>query len=161
MEYALVMPKKPPAIPLKTMLEAVDTNDFAFYSRLTEEQKKAFSPWMAMRYVSSATGNMTAHYLLMVNDIVNRDFSALKHHPDLQWKLLAVCGCGRPTFHPWIPPGKGKRKSSKVKDLLHSVYPQMGYDDIDLLAAINTEDDLRMLAEDMGMDAKDIKDLFK
>ena len=154
-------PKKPTAIPLKSMLEAIDTNDFEFYSKLTPDQQKEFSPWLAMRYASSATGNMTAHYLLMVNDIVNRDFSVLKNHPDLQWRLLAVCGSGRPTFHPWIPPGKGKRKSSKVKELLHSVYPQMGYDDIDLLVAINTEDDLRQLARDAGVDEKDIKDMFK
>lgn len=155
------MAKKPSAIPLKSMLEAIDTNDFEFYARLTPDQQKEFSPWLAMRYASSATGNMTAHYLLMVNDIVNSNFSELKNHPDLQWRLLAVCGSGRPTFHPWIPPGKGKRKSSKVKDMLHRVYPQMGYDDIDLLVAINTEDDLRQLAQDLGMDEKDIKEMFK
>lgn len=155
------MPKKPSAIPLKSMLEAIDTNDFEFYSKLTPDQKKEFSPWLAMRYASSAQGNMAAHYLLMVNDIVNSNFSELKNHPDLQWKLLAVCGCGRPTFHPWVPPGKGKRKTSKLKDLLHSIYPHMGYDDIDLLISVNSEDDLKQFARDAGMDEKEIKDLFK
>jgi hypothetical protein len=155
------MSKKPAAIPLKSMLEAIDTNDFEFYAKLTPDQQKEFSPWLAMRYASSAQGNTTAHYLLMVNDIVNNNFSELKNHPDLQWKLLAVCGSGRPTFHPWIPPGKGKRKTSKLKDLLHRIYPHMGYDDIDMLVAINTEDDLKQFARDSGMDEKDIKDMFK
>lgn len=143
------------------MLEAIDTNDFEFYVKLTPDQQKEFSPWLAMRYASSAQGNMAPHYLLMVNDIVNSNFSELKNHPDLQWKLLAVCGCGRPTFHPWIPPGKGKRKQSKVRDLLHSRFPLADYNDIDLLLEINSEDELQELARDMGMDEKEIKELFK
>ena len=155
------MPRKPGAIPLKSMLEAIDTNDFDFYSNLTPDQKKEFSPWLAMRYASSAQGNMAPHYLLMVNDIVNSNFTELKKHPDLQWTLLAVCGCGRPTFHPWVPPGKGKRKKDKVRDLLHSRYPLLKYDDIERMLLINTEDDIRELAQDMGMDEKEIKELFK
>lgn len=155
------MAKKESAIPLKAMLEAIDTNDFGFYSRLTPEQQKEFSPWLAMRYASSAQGSMTHHYLLMVNDIVNSRFSDLKNHPDLQWKLLAVCGSGRPTFHPWIAPGKGKRKMSKVMDLLQERYPDLGYDDLELLLLLNSQDDLRELARDMGMEEKEIKELFK
>jgi hypothetical protein len=155
------MPKKEAAIPLKSMMEAIDTNDFDFYSRLTDEQKKAFSPWLAMRYASSATGNMTPHYLLMVNDIVNCDFSTLKDHPNLQWKLLAVCGSGRPTFHPWIPPGKGKKKKSKLYDFVRKTYPSMENKDIDIWLSLNSEEDVIQLARDAGMDEKEIKELLK
>ena len=88
------MAKKSAKIPLRTMLQAIDTNDFDFYSRLDKEQRKAFSPWLAMRYASSASGMAAYHYLIMVNHIVNVDFSVFKKHPELQWKLLAVCGQG-------------------------------------------------------------------
>lgn len=155
------MAKKESAIPLKTMLEAIDMNDFSFYSRLTEEQKKAFSPWLAMRYASSATGNMTPHYLLMVNDIVNSNFSDLKNHPDLQWKLLAVCGAGRPTFHPWIPPGKGKKTKSKLHEFVRTVHPSIEPKDVAMWLTLQSEDDLRQMARDFGMDEKEIKELFK
>ena len=155
------MAKTPPAIPLKTMLEAIDRNDFGFYSRLTPEQKKAFSPWLAMRYASSATGPAAYHYLLMVNDIVNTDFSTLTKHPELQWMLLAVCGIGRPTFHPWIPPGKGKKKKSKLFDFVRQAYPTMEHKDIDLWLTLNTKEDIKQLAVESGMDDKEIKELFK
>ena len=62
-------------IPLKEMLSALDNNDFDFYTRLSDEEKKVFSPWLAMRYASAAQGNLSSHYLLMVNDIVNVNFS--------------------------------------------------------------------------------------
>ena len=96
-------------IPLKDITSAIDRCDFDFYARLSKEDKKAFSPWMVMRYASSARGVDAYHYLLMVNDIVNIEFNTLKKHPELQWKLLAICGVGHNTFHPWVPPGTGKK----------------------------------------------------
>jgi len=155
------MPKKQPAIPLKAMLEAIDRNDLEFYDRLTPDQQKEFSPWLAMRYASSASGMAAYHYLLMVNDIVNCDFSTLKNHPGLQWKLLAVCGQGSPTFHPWIPPGKGKKKKSNIFDFIKQTHPLMENKDIDTLISLNTKEDLKQLAKESGMDDKDIKELFK
>ena len=47
------MPKKPPAIPLKDIMAAIDKKDRKFYNNLSDEQKKAFSAWMMMRYCSS------------------------------------------------------------------------------------------------------------
>lgn len=154
------MAKKPPQIPLKTMLEAIDRNDFDFYARLNDEQKKAFSPWLAMRYASSATGAAAYHYLLMVNDIVNVDFSLLKTHPELQWKLLAVCGIGTNSYHPFLAPGK-KRKKNKVEQLLMDRYPTLSRAELELLLEINDTESLKELARDTGMEDKEIKELFK
>lgn len=147
-------------IPLKEMLHAIDTNKFDFYSKLSEEDKKAFSPWLAMRYASSANGAAAYHYLLMVNDIVNVQFSSLKNHPELQWKLLAVCGIGKDNFHPWIPPG-GKKKADKIQKFLHESYPSLNRSEIELLVAINSRDEIKQLAKDRGLDDKEIKELLK
>lgn len=150
-------------IPLEKMLRAIDTNDFDFYAKLSEDEKKAFSPWLAMRWASSAKGSSAYHYLLMVNDIVNVQFSSLKNHPELQWKLLAVCGIGKyqgDYGHPWVPPG-GKRKANKVQKFLQDAYPALSRDEIELWIAINTKDDIRRLAMDRGLDDKDIKELLK
>ena len=155
------MAKKKANIPLGTMLDAVDRCDFDFYARLSPEEKKAFSPWMAMRYVSSARGMDAYHYLLMVNDIVNVEFNTIKNHPELQWKLLATCGIGHKAYHPWIPPGKGKKKKTKLGTFLHDMYPTLNRKEIELLQEINSKDDLKELAREHGMDEKDIKDLFK
>lgn len=147
-------------IPLKDMLQAIDRNDFDFYSRLDKEQKKDFSPWLAMRYASSANGMAAYHYLLMVNDIVNVDFTSLKNHPELQWKLLATCGMGRNTFHPWIPPGKATKKDKRI-EFLRQIKPHLSSDELGLWAALNTDDDLKELAAEYGYEDSEIKQLLK
>lgn len=152
---------KKSSIPIRDMMSAIDRCDFEFYSRLSKQQKKDFSPWMAMRYTSSARGIDAYHYLLMVNDIVNVDFNTLKNHPELQWKLLATCGIGRNAYHPWIPPGKGKKKTTKVGKFLHDAYPTLNRKEVDLLEELNTKEELKELAKDHGLADKDIKDLFK
>jgi len=155
------MATKKTNIPLAKMMTAIDRNDFDFYANLTPAEKKAFSPWMAMRYTSSAKGMDAYHYLLMVNDIVNVDFNVLKKHPELQWKLLCVCGKGSNAFHPWIPPGKGNKKVSKLANFLHEMYPTYNRKEIELVQELNSKDDLKQLARDHGMDDKAIKELFK
>lgn len=152
--------KKTTKVPLREMLNALDKNDFDFYSRLDKEQKKAFSPWLAMRYASSASGTDAYHYLLMVNDIVNVDFSSLKRHPELQWKLLATCGIGHTSYHKYIQPGKKKIKP-KLHKFLVELYPALNEHERDLLLAINDKDDLTQLAKDNGFNDKEIKELLK
>ena len=152
--------KKAAKVPLREMLNALDRNDFDFYSRLDKEQKKAFSPWLAMRYASSASGADAYHYLLMVNDLVNVDFSSLKKHPELQWKLLATCGIGHTSYHKYIQPGKKKTKT-KLHKFLIELYPTLNEKERDLLLALNGKDDLTQLAKDNGLSDKEIKELFK
>jgi len=152
--------KKTAKVPLREMLNALDKNDFDFYSRLDKEQKKAFSPWLAMRYASSASGDDAYHYLLMVNDLVNVDFSSLKKHPELQWKLLATCGIGHTSYHKYIQPGKKKVKP-KLHKFLVELYPTLNEKERDLLLALNDKDDLTQLAKDNGLSDKEITELFK
>lgn len=152
--------KKVAKIPLRDMLNALDRNDFDFYSRLDKDQKKAFSPWLAMRYASSANGNDAYHYLLMINDIVNVDFSALSKHPELQWKLLATCGIGHTSYHPYIQPGK-KRVKSKLHKFILTLYPTLNEQERDLLIEMNDKNDIIQLAKDNGFSDKEIKELFK
>lgn len=152
--------KKKISLPIKDQMQAIDRNDFDFYSRLDEEHKKAFSPWITMRCASSAQGLAAYHYLLMVNDIVNVDFSLLKKHPELQWKLLAVCGQGSNVYHPWVAPIK-RQKKSKLAEFLSKRYPTLSKEETTLLVSINSEDEIKALARDMGLDEKEIKELFK
>lgn len=152
--------KKKISLPIKDQMQAIDRNDFDFYSRLDDEHKKAFSPWITMRCASSAQGMAAYHYLLMVNDIVNVDFSLLKKHPELQWKLLAVCGQGSNVYHPWVAPIK-RQKKSKLAEFLSKRYPTLSKEETTLLVSINSEDEIKALARDMGLDEKEIKELFK
>lgn len=152
--------KKQPAIPLKDIMAALDKKDRGFYSRLTDEQKKAFVPWMMMRYASSVQGRNAAHYLFMINELVNKNFSDVSKHPELQWLLMTAAGSGKVEFHPYIKPPNSKKKKDKVRDFVSSIYPLLKSSEIDMLLEINTKEDFTTLAQAHGYDDKSIKDIF-
>lgn len=147
-------------IALSDMLGAIDKNDIYFYRNLDEEQKKEFSSWMAMRWASSATGDALLHHIMMTNEIVNKDFSVIAKHPELQWMLLAITGTGSKQRHEWIKPPRGKKKN-KVQTFLREIYPDMKDEDLELLEQINSVKELKELAADHGYQKSDIKDIFK
>ena len=152
--------KKEPAIALKDIMAALDKKDRGFYSRLTDEQKKAFVPWMMMRYASSAQGRNAAHYLFMINELVNKNFSDVSKHPELQWLLMTAAGSGKVEFHPYIKPPNSKKKKDKVSEFVYSIYPNFKRDDIELFLLLNTREDLKEVAKDHGYDDKTIADIF-
>ena len=152
--------KKQPAIPLKDIMAALDKKDRGFYSRLNDEQKKAFSAWMMMRYASSVQGRNAAHYLFMVNELVNKNFSDVSRHPELQWLLMSAAGSGKLEFHPYIKPPNSKKKKDRVSEFLSSIYPHFKSDEIDLLLTLNSKEELKQLAEEHGYDDKSIKEIF-
>ena len=154
------MSKKQAAIPLKEVLGAIDRRDRAWYSKLTDDKKKSVSMWMMMRYASSAQGSSAAHYLFMVNELVNCNFSDVSKHPELQWLLLSACGTGRAEFHPYIKPPNTRKKKNSITQFISEIYPWMKEDEIQLLISINTVDNLKQLAQDYGVDDKTIRDIF-
>ena len=151
---------KQPQIPLKDVMAAIDKKDRLFYSRLNEEQKKAFSAWMMMRYCSSVQGRDAANYIYMTNELVNHQFMEVSKHPELQWLLLSACGVGKVQFHPYLKPPNSKKKKNKVFEFIYSIFPHMKSEDINELININTIEELKELAEAHGYDDKSIKDIF-
>jgi len=152
--------KKAPAIQLNDIMAAVDFKSRNFYADLTDEQRKAFSAWMMMRYASSVQGRDAAHYLIMVNELINKNFSDVSGHPELQWLLLSACGSGRKQYHPYIKPPNARKKRDKVSEFLGTVYPMYKHDELALLVELNDVDALRQLARDHGHDDKAIEEIF-
>jgi len=153
--------KKAPAIPLKEVMAAIDKKDRGFYNRLTDEQKKAFSAWMMMRYTSSVQGKNSAYYIYMTNELVNRDFSDISKHPELQWLLLSACGSGKVEYHPYLKPPNARKKKDKVSEFLSNIYPLLKDDEIALIIKLNTTDELKEFAKTHGYEDKEIKEIFK
>lgn len=151
--------KKESTLGLPTELLAMDTGNMSFYKNLSDEHKKEISLWVLMRFMSSSQ-SATEHHLMMVNDLVNHNFNNLAKHPELQWKLLALCGLGRKQFHPWIAPPKGVKKN-KIEAAIISHYPLLNDDELELLLKINTREDLEEFFRENGYDDKAIKELFK
>ena len=148
-------------IQLKDICLAIDKRDKTFYNGLTAEQQKKFSTWLYMRYASSVDSPIFRdHYLQMVNDLVNVNFNDLRHHTELQWLLMSLCGIGRKQFHPWIMPGGKREGKSKIKTWLGKTFPNLKNSELDTLIELNTIDELKDYANQQGLTDKEIKRIF-
>lgn len=154
-----VTKKKESTLALATELSAMDFRKKDFYKELSPEHKKEISLWVLMRFMSSSQ-SMPAHHLMMVNDLVNNNFSSLSKHPELQWRLLALCGTGKTQYHPWIPPMRGIKKNH-IEQAIVDRYPLLSNSEIALLLKINTQDELKEFFKENGYDDKTIKEIFK
>jgi hypothetical protein len=152
--------KKPPVLDIKRELSAVDKKDYNFYDNLNDDEKKAFSPYLLMRYVSNVQGDRDTQewFLEMTNEFVNKDFSSIgKDHRPLYWKLFAAIGTGVTAFHPYLAAGK-KEKAVKIEKLLAELYPARKLSDIKLQASLMTKQDKEELFDMMGFDKKQRKE---
>jgi hypothetical protein len=141
-------------IPLKELLKAIDDKDREFYDRLTEEQKKSFSAYLALRWSSVVRGStMIEHYYTVsANTQVNRDFWEINRHPKLQW-LLATCvspGIGAQR-HEWLGSSKSKTQDPMLTALA-KIYPDEKLDDLVALSKVITEKEFIELMKDQGIE---------
>ncbi len=150
---------------IKEEMRAIDQRDRGWWDSLTEEEQKKIGIWILMRYTSaveSKNPDIEYHYLALTNELVNKHYNILRHEPQLQHKLLQCIGLGTSQFHPWIPPSKQKKgKQGKLLKWLQELYPTYNDDELELLINANDVQNFKDLAEEMGMDKKQIKELFK
>ena len=147
---------------IKSVLKAVDTRDFKWYDALSEDEKKKLSVWQVMRFVSSCESRndeVNYHYLTLTNDLVNTHFNTLRLYPDLQFRLMQLVGIGSTQYHSWIAPSK-RDKSDKVREWLSEQYSSYNEEEIDLMLSKNTTNELKEYARELGLQEKEITDIF-
>jgi hypothetical protein len=145
---------------IKRELNAVDQRNHYFYDNLTDEEKKAFSPYILMRYTSNVQGDrdLQEWYLEMTNELVNKHhWSLSKGHKGLLWKLFASTGTGMSAYHPYLASGK-REKTNKIENLLSELYPAMKFDELKLMAKLMDKNDIQELFDKMGFDKKQRKE---
>ena len=145
---------------IKRELNAVDQKNYNFYDNLTDDEKKAFSPYLLMRYTASTQGDRDIQewFIEMTNEMVNKNHWVLsKNHKALLWKLFAATGAGVNCYHPYLAMGK-KEKANKIEKLLCEIYPAMKMDEIKLMASMMDKKDCEELFDKMGFDKKQRKD---
>lgn len=145
---------------IKRELEAVDTRNYDFYDNLTEEEKKAFSPYVLMRYTSNVNSDREVQewFLDTTNEYVNKHHWLLsKHHKALLWKLFAGTGTDTKLYHPYLAAGK-KNKIDKIEKLLSELYPTKKLEDIKVLASLMDDNDRKELLDNHGLDDKQKKE---
>ena len=145
---------------IKRELNAVDSRNYDFYENLTDEEKKAFSPYILMRYTANVQGDQSLQewFLERTNEYVNKSHWVLSNnHKPLLWKLFAATGVGSNMYHPYLAAGK-KGKANKIEKLLVEIYPAWKLEDIKILASMMDKKDIDELFDKMGFDKKDRKD---
>lgn len=148
-------------LPLNDVLLAIDNHNLNYYSNLTDEDKKQFNSWLMMRFASSVNGPYAPHYLMAVNEFVNKDYQILHKHTELVWKLLCVCGVGKKQFHPWIKAPKSRVSKDKISEFILSLYPTMKRDEVELFKKVTPIDELIDLAKKSGLNDKEAEELAK
>jgi hypothetical protein len=141
-------------------LKGVNDRNHDFYKNLTDEEKKAFSPYILMRYVSNPQVDTETYEFLLerVNDLVNINHWTLsKGHKPLLWQLFASCGVGMPVKYTYLK-ASSKEKANKIEKLLEEIYPAMKLEEIKILASMMTKEDKEELFDKMGFDKKQRKD---
>lgn len=141
-------------------LRAVDQKNYDFYNNLTAEERKAFSPYILMRYTSNVSldKDIQEWFVEMTNECVNKHHWTLsKNHKPLLWKLFAATGTGVNCYHPYLAAGK-KEKANKIEKLLADLYPGRKLEDIKLQAKLMTKQDREEFFNDLGFDKKQRKE---
>lgn len=124
-----------------------------FYDDLTAEEKKKFSNYLMIRWGSSVEGSreLQEFYVISTNERLNKHFFDLSKHPKLQWLLATTVSpdLGTPR-HTWIAPKKKEKGASALRKKLVELYPHLKDDEIDLLAKITDEKELKAYVKDHG-----------
>jgi hypothetical protein len=137
----------------KQVLPALDIRNKSFFDNLDKEEKQEFTKdlWVIQRFLSSAESANNAiieHYLIMTNEIVNVNFSAVKD-PEMTSKLMSMVGYGKSLKHPFIPPSKKRTYENSFKQWLFDNNQGINEQELDILfnsfTAVSAKDLLEQL----------------
>ena len=143
---------------LKDILAAVDLDGKEVWDELTDSQKKDVTFFTLNRYISNVQGSreVKEHYLVVGNERFNKNlFSVMSKHPKLTWQL--ACSCSHESrkiqHHEWLSLTKAKNK--KV-EFLSELFPNMKLSDVETLAIITTDKEIKQYCENLGWDKKQV-----
>jgi hypothetical protein len=144
----------------KEMIPAVDMGLSDLWDASPEEGQKEIKGdlWNLNRYISNVKSNnreLQEHFVLTVNEYYNKNWVGIQHEPKLQWQTLCLCSheSKKTYFHEWIALKKAKNKK---EELLQELFPQMKLADVETLAAITTDKEIKQYCESLGWDKKQI-----
>lgn len=133
----------------------MDRKNRQFWDDLSDEERKKFSNYLMIRWGSSVQGSadLQEFYLISTNERLNKHFFSINRHPKLQWLCATAVSPGLGTFkHQWIAPKKKTSGGSAKKKQLAELFPNMKLDEIDLLAGMITDAEIKQYLRDLGQE---------
>lgn len=155
-------------IELKEKLAFVDMGLKAAWDEMTPEQQKSLKGefFILNRYISNVQGQKSEiqqHFVLTVNEYFNKHWNVLQKHPKLLWMLLCMCSYNNETvfFHQWLGNKKKTGTGSKRLKFLAEIYPNKKMDELEMMAELSTDKEIKALAKTYGMSDADIAKKLK
>jgi len=155
-------------IELKEKLAFVDMNLRTAWDEMTDDQRKALKNeyYILNRYISNVQGQsreVQEHFVLTVNEYFNKNWNELQKHPKLLWLLLCMCSYNgeKVFFHQWLGNKKRTGNGNKKIKFLEEFYPNLKNDELELMAEISTDKELKDLARKHGQDEATIAKKLK
>ena len=146
-------------IELKEKLAFVDMGLKDAWDEMTPDQQKALKNefFILNRYISNVQGQKTdvqAHFVLTVNEYFNKHWNLLQKHPKLMWMLLCMCSYNgeKVFFHQWLGNKKKTGSGGKKLKFLAEIYPNRKMDELEMLAELTSDKDIKALAKTYGFD---------
>jgi len=127
----------------------------SFYDELTEEERKKFSPYLMIRWGSAVEGSreLQEFYVIATNERLNRNFFNINtaRHKKFQWLMATTVSPDMGTHrHTWISPKKKDSSNSSKQKQLAAIYPHLKDDEIEVLAAITTAQEIKDYLKQLG-----------
>jgi hypothetical protein len=147
----------------KEIIPAVDLGLKDLWDATTDEGRKEIKGdfWNLNRYISnvkSSNRDLQEHFVLTTNEFYNKNWAVIQKHPKLVWQSLCLCSheSGKTFFHEYLPL---KRSKNKKEEFLANLFPNMKLSDVETLAAITTDKEIKKYCEGLGWDKKQINEL--
>jgi hypothetical protein len=147
----------------KEIIPAVDMGMKDLWEAAPEEGRKEIKGdfWNLNRYISSVKSSnreLQEHFVLTVNEFYNKNWNDIQKHPKLVWQTLCMASheTKKTYFHEWIPL---KKQKNKKEEILAELFPNMKMSDVQTLAVITTDKEIKEYAKDLGWDKKQIADI--
>ncbi len=144
----------------KDMIPAVDLGLMDLWDAVTEEGRKEIKGdfWNLNRYISNVKSNnkeLQELFLLTTNEFYNKHWNDIQKHPKLVWQTLCMCSheSKKTQFHEWIP--LKKQKNKKV-EFLSELFPNMKIADVETLATVTTDKEIKEYCATLGWDKKQV-----
>lgn len=134
------------------VLEAIDSKDIEYFSRLDQDKRKAFMPFLVQRWMSGTDDPVQIQFL---NEFVNKYTFALQEHKELLYKLMCVVSSGNQQRYQWK--GTAKSTSANAVDSLISIEYNVNRTEARQLREILTNDHILELADQHGLQSDELK----
>ena len=149
---------------IKTEMQAFDCKDRGFYDSLTDQERSKFSLFLMMKWGANVDGSadLQEWYIRAHNERVNQNFFDIGRHPKLQWLLCSTVSPDMGLHRHYYLKAKTKSKSVETKKIayLSQQYPWLKADELELLSQLHDINDLKLHAQELGWDDRQIKDAF-